>query len=300
MSLLLVGELAALVAAVCFSLGPTMFTLAGRRVGAAVVNRFRLLFATLFLAFLHGVLYGSLYPRPQGMAWGYLFLSGVIGLAISDGLLFEAFVRVGPRLAMLVLNLAPVLTTAAAWVLFQERLSLAQLAAIGVVLVGVTWVVAVRPLNADGSAGRHDRRGLLFAFLAAGLQTLSMLLAKGGMQSNLPALSGNLIRISGGMLTLWAWTLLRGQARSSWRAVGQRPRVLGMITVGVLIGPVLGMSLTLFALKVVPVGIVSTMGALPPVLLIPISRWVFGERISLHAVWGTLLATAGVAWLFTL
>ncbi len=300
MSLTLIGQLAALVASLCFSLGPTLFTLAGRRVGSLAANHFRLLFAVLFLVGIHQAAYGLPYPRAQAVAWASLFLSGVIGLAVSDGFLFEAFVRIGPRLAMLILNLVPVLTTAAAWVLFGERLTGAQLAAMGVALGGVTWVVSARPVNPDGSAGTHDRRGVIFALVAVLLQTISTLLAKKGMLTPLAALSGNLIRMSGGVLALWGWTLLRGRAGRVWRAAMAQPRALGWIAAGVLIGPVAGMSLSLFALKVVPVGIVSTLGALPPVFLIPISRWVFHEQVTSRAVWGTLVATAGVVWLLLL
>ncbi len=300
MSTSLIGQLAALGAAVCFAFGPTLFTVAGRRVGSLVVNRMRLLFAFLFLLLFHMLAYGTLYPRVSFQTGGILFLSGVIGLAVSDGFLFEAFVRIGPRLAMLILNLVPVAATAAAWVIFQERLSPAQLTAMSVALLGVTWVVAARPINTDGTQGKHDRLGLIFALVAVGLQTTSTLLAKGGMQTGIPALSGNLIRMTGGVLTLWGWTLLKGQAGATWRALAQQPRTLATIASGVMVGPVLGMSLALFALKVTPVGIVSTIGSLTPVFLIPISRWAFGERVSAQAIWGTLIATAGVAWLLAL
>ena len=43
------GELAALATSLFFSIGPTFFTLAGRLVGSAIVNRSRLLVATLIL-----------------------------------------------------------------------------------------------------------------------------------------------------------------------------------------------------------------------------------------------------------
>ena len=300
MSALLLGELAALAAAVCFSFGPTFFTLAGRQVGSLVVNRWRLLLAFLVLTVAHLLFYGEPYPLDVPQAWGWLFVSGALGLAISDAFLFEAFVRIGPRMALLVLNLVPVLAALAGVMFFAEHLSLAQWLAIGVTLIGVTWVVAARPVNADGTVGRHDPRGLLFAFVAVFLQTASTLLAKGGMQTGLPALSGNLIRMSGGVLTLWGWTLLRGQARTTLDTARRHPRALGWAAAGVLIGPVLGMSLSLFALKMAPVGIVSTLGSLTPVFLIPISRWAFGERIGWAAVWGTLVATAGVAWLLLL
>jgi drug/metabolite transporter (DMT)-like permease len=45
------------------------------------------------------------------------------------------------------------------------------------------------------------------------------------------------------------------------------------------------------------VGVASTLMSLPPVFLLPISHFVFGERIGLRAVAGTLVAIIGVAML---
>jgi drug/metabolite transporter (DMT)-like permease len=46
------------------------------------------------------------------------------------------------------------------------------------------------------------------------------------------------------------------------------------------------------------VGIASTLMALPPVFVLPLSRWVFKERTSVQAVFGTCVAIGGVAIIF--
>ncbi len=67
---------------------------------------------------------------------------------------------------------------------------------------------------------------------------------------------------------------------------------------GALFGPVTGVTLSLVALQLAPVGVASTLMALSPVLLLPLLRLVFKEPIRPRAVAGTLLAMAGVAILF--
>lgn len=57
-----IGELAGLATAVFFAGGASFFTLSSRLVGSQVVNRTRLLVATLILLGLHLLLYGSLVP----------------------------------------------------------------------------------------------------------------------------------------------------------------------------------------------------------------------------------------------
>jgi drug/metabolite transporter (DMT)-like permease len=46
------------------------------------------------------------------------------------------------------------------------------------------------------------------------------------------------------------------------------------------------------------VGIASTLMALSPIMLIPLERWVFDERVSPRAVIGTVIALAGSAMIF--
>ena len=60
----------------------------------------------------------------------------------------------------------------------------------------------------------------------------------------------------------------------------------------------LAVTFSLFAIQRTEEGVASTLMALPPVLLLPVSRVLFKERIGWQAVAGTLLAMAGVAILF--
>ncbi len=291
------GALAALAASACFAVGPTMFTLAGRQVGPVITLRWRLLLATLLLSGLHWLGFGRPWPGLTATQTLLLLASGAVGLAAADSFLFPAFVRLGPRLAMLILNLQPVLATLLARVWLGERLRVGQWAAMLAVLWGVSLVVLERGTDADGQPLRWDRGGVALTLAAAALGAVGVLLAKAGMQGRVPAVSANLVRMSGGLLPIWAWALARGQVRPTWQRVRRQPRVLLYLLLGASAGPVLGMSLSLYALRTIPVGIATTLTSLPPVLLLPVGHWVFGERITVKAVVGTLIATAGVAWL---
>jgi drug/metabolite transporter (DMT)-like permease len=80
----------------------------------------------------------------------------------------------------------------------------------------------------------------------------------------------------------------------------ERPQALGYLLVGILCGPVIGVSLSLYAVQHANVGIASTLMALPPVILLPVGYFFFKERFGWQAVAGTLLAIAGVALIFLL
>jgi len=67
---------------------------------------------------------------------------------------------------------------------------------------------------------------------------------------------------------------------------------------GAFFGPFLGVWLSLVAVQYAYIGIASTLMALPPIILIPLSRRVFKEKISLSAILGSIVAVVGVALIF--
>jgi drug/metabolite transporter (DMT)-like permease len=76
------------------------------------------------------------------------------------------------------------------------------------------------------------------------------------------------------------------------------PKALRFVAIGVVTGPLIGVSLSLFAVQQTEIGVASTLMALPPVFLLPISFVFFKERFGWSAIAGTFVAIAGVAMLF--
>ncbi|HED14569.1 MAG TPA: DMT family transporter [Gammaproteobacteria bacterium] len=291
------GELAALGTSVCFAIGSTLFALAGRELGSLVVNRIRLVMATLLLVLAHWWLLGSFWPpqlTTEGGLW--LALSGIIGLVIGDAFLFKALVLVGPRLPMLMMSLAPVFAALQAWLMFNEVLSLQQMAGILVTLAGIGWVV----MDGNGNLNRprHYGRGILFGLFGAIGQASGLVLAKNGLPDGFSAISANLVRMLAAAIALWSLTLLQRQFKSTITALIGHWKGLGLSMLASIFGPVVGVSLALFSIQHAPIGIASTLMALPPVLLLPVGYFVFKERFGWGAVAGTLLAMFGVGLLF--
>ena len=265
-----------------------------------IVNRTRLLIATFFLAVAHLLFRIPLPLSAEPFRYFWLALSGIIGLALGDAFLFQAFVWIGPRLSMLMMSLAPVIAVLMSWALLGEILTSSQLFGIFLTISGVAWVVMDRR-GRQGSIPITNRNyflGILFGLGAAFGQAAGLVTAKFGLVGNFPALSGTLIRMVAAALVIWMLTLLQGQAKHTFATLSSQPRSLAYITAGAFFGPTLGVTLSLVAIQLIPVGIASTLTSLPPVLLIPVSYFVFGERIGWQAVLGTLVAIAGVAVLF--
>lgn len=297
---LLIGELAALGTSFFFSFTSTLFTLAGRQVGAVVVNRTRLLLAMLVLMLINFTFLGHLLPFDASPEhWFWLGLSGIVGLVIGDAFLFQAFIWIGPRLSMLMMSLAPVIATLLAWTFLNETLSLWQIVGILVTITGIAWVVMERGTGTKINAANPNHwRGILFGLGAATGQAGGLILAKLGLAGDFSPISGNAIRMTTAAILLWGITIFQGKAFETIATIRRNRQAAWFMSLGVLTGPVLGVSLSLLAVQKAEVGVASTLMALPPVFLLPISRLIFKEEFGGRAIAGTVIAIAGVALLF--
>ena len=293
------GEIAALATAVCWAATSLFFTIAGKQVGSQFVNRVRLLLAAFFLAITHLLWQGEVLPIHAELSrWGWLGLSAILGLVVGDAMLFQAFVLIGTRLSMLLMTLVPVISALLAWVFLGETLSLLEIAAIIVTVSSVAWVVSERGnSNSVDSNPRSHVIGVLCGIGGASGQALGLILSKRGMAGAFPALSASLMRLSVAAVVIWLWALIQGQLRPTIEGLRIR-RARWAIVGGTVVGPFIGMTLSLAAVQLAPVGIASTLMALSPVILLPLAHWVFKERIAPRAIFGTVVAMVGVAMIF--
>jgi len=265
-----------------------------------VLNRTRLLVAVAFVALAHPLLGIPLPLHAEAERITWLAISGIFGLVLGDGFLFMAFISIGPRLSMLLMALNPAIAAVLAWIFLGEALSAMQIFAMALTLSGIAWVVldTNNQMHRDPSQRRTYLLGILFGLGGAAGQALGLVTAKPGLMGGFPAVSGTLIRMFTASAFLWAITLFRGQAADTLRGLRARPKAIKFILAGAFTGPFLGVTLSLFAIQNAEVGIASTLMALPPILLLPIGHFIFGERIGWRAILGTLVAITGVALLF--
>ncbi len=294
------GELAALGASVLWTFTSIQFTLASRRVGSPALNRIRLVVAAIFLSLIHLLLFGELVPlHTELYRWGWLGLSSVVGLVLGDTSLFQAFVIIGPRRSMLLMTLAPVFSTLMAWGFLGESLLPAEIVAI-MVTVGGIFVALSENLNRESSNGEVDRNyplGLLLATCGAVGQALGLVLSKPALDGDFAPLSATLIRMLIASAAVWIYTLLRRPDGTTQKALKDRKTMLPLVS-GALAGPTVAIWLTMFAIQNTPVGVTSTLTSLAPIILIPVERWLFHEKISMRAMVGTVIALIGAAALF--
>jgi drug/metabolite transporter (DMT)-like permease len=294
----LLGEFSALFTSFCWAMSAVGFSNATSVLGSQVTNRLRVVLALIALVVINTVLYGKPIPFDAGLErWGWLTLSGVIGLALGDAFLFSSYRHIGPRLGLLLLSLAPVFSAVIAWGLFGETLTFMQMLGIAVTLGGISWVVLVR--GEENGQSQHDwRKGILFGILAALGQAAGLVLSKQGMGDNFSPFAATLIRMIAAVASLWIVAAFQGQTVKTMRIVIANPKGLRWAIFGAFFGPVFGVSASLLAVQHTAVGVASTIMALPPVVMLPISYFFYKEKLNWQSILGTLVAIGGVALLF--
>jgi drug/metabolite transporter (DMT)-like permease len=268
------------------------------------VNRVRLVLAVSFPSVTHLLVRGSLWPvRAELYRWVWLGLSGTIGLVLGDGALFHAFLLIGPRRSMVLMTLVPVISTVAAWLLLGETLLPVETVAILITVGGIAWVVSERQPEPESAVrepqdfARKGAPGMLLALCGATGRALGLVVAKRGLIGEFPALSATLMRMITATAVIWLLALLRSQIGATWQALEDRQTGLWLAG-GAFFGPLVGVWLSLFAVRNAPVGIASTLMALSPIILVPFDHWLFDQTISLRSVVGTVVALGGAAVIF--
>jgi drug/metabolite transporter (DMT)-like permease len=290
------GELAALVTAVLWTLSALAWTSAGRHIGALAVAFLRLLLAVALLMLYGYRSRGVALPLDAGLdTWKTLGLSGFLGFFIADLCLFKAFLLIGPRLSLLVTSLTPPMTVLLS-LLQHEGNGFGPRAwlGMGVTLAGVLWVVLERREGDEHPHTRDQlRRGVLLALVATIVQAEGMVLAKQGTSEYDPAALA-LIRILGAVIGYLVLITVLGRWRAMTEAAKQR-RTMTILAGGTIVGPCLGVTTLMIAFQGCHEGVVTTILATTPVMILPFSIFLYGERVSLRALGGAVVAVAGVA-----
>lgn len=292
------GELAGILTSLLYTLSATFITRAVQKVGAVTVNRGRVVFASLYLVVINQILFGQPFPLAAGAdRWTWLSLSGLIGLALGDAFLFQSFALVGARIGSLIFALSTVFGAVAAWILFDETLSPLQITGIALALGGIAWVVLDHRADSE-TPHSHVAAGVMYGILGAVAQAAGYILAKQGMMGNFPVFQASIIRMSAAALGLWLMAAFQKQVGGTLRAFWENPSALGYLALAAMIGSVLGVTSSLYAVQHAEVGVASVLTSLSPIFLLPVSHFVFKERIGWQAIAGTFLAMAGVSILF--
>jgi drug/metabolite transporter (DMT)-like permease len=310
-----VGFAAAFLSMACWVITSIAFTTAGRRYGTTTVNVSRSLIALVLLLVSVWLLSGVPFPFPRDDRFLWLAISGITGLAIGDQLIFSAFNRIGPRLTLLILTLAPMMTALIAWPIIDEPLTTIGWVGMAMTIAGVIWVITERNDPTPGKRPRNSlynvRLGVILATTGVVAVSIGNVLAKLGMMPSpsnpgdgpVDPLIAQDVRMLAGAASI---VLMAVGAGLLGRRIGTPPepdpqlrpsRTIAMTAIGIgtILGPVLGIFFFLYSAALIEVAVTATIVALTPVAILPFNRMVEGSDPTRRAIFGAILGVIGVS-----
>jgi len=303
--------LAAVLTTFLFAISTICGHRSARQIGGAEANFWRIALATLFLT-----IWAYTFGTGLAGAPGWFMLSGLFGIGLGDSGYFQALPRLGARRTVLVVQC---LTAPGAalieWIWLGTTLNIGEILCIFWTLTGVA--IALAPGEHLQLPKREWRIGMVACVLAAiggafGAVLIRKAYEAAHAQGVFPdAGTTGYQRMLGGILVP-AIILLAVKARSArsygglWEAKTRAAslekwrRIWPWVLANSLAGQTFGVTCMQWALRTTPTGIVTAIIATTPVLLLPMTRIVDGEKIGIRSLIGSLIAVSGVIGLIAL
>ena len=297
----------ALLATFLFCLSAVTATRATQLMGSIAANFWRLLIATLLLAcWAHGSGQGW-----QGAGFSMLFWSGVIGFGLGDLALYMALPRIGSRLTLLIVHcVAAPFAAVVEWYWLQTGLSTTQAGCIVLILAGVA--LALLPIRRKGNESTLlSTAGILYGLVGALGQGMGAVMSRVAYDINakeafvLDGLGAAYQRILGGLMVAavalwyskWKSPFSEAPLQETTNTPNHAPakgKAWPFVLATALAGPSLGVGCYQWALKTTPSGLVLPIVATTPLMVIPLSAWMEGDRPPFRSIMGGLVAVVGV------
>jgi drug/metabolite transporter (DMT)-like permease len=291
-----IGELCALFTAFLWSVGSLIFVAATKRLSSYQVNITRLILAAIYLGLSIAILHLDLnISRTQIIN---LSISGIIGLTLGDTFLFKAFQQIGARISMLIMSLAPAISAILAYFVLGETLPLYGILGIILTIFGVSIVVLDRNVKTTNRE-TISSSGIIYAVLGAIGQGVGLIFAKMAFtESSLNGFVATEVRIIASLILLIPIGLATRRYKDPIKMFINERKASWLVILGSVLGPFLGISFSLIAIEYTKVGIAATIMATTPIIMLPLVKIFYKEKLATRAIVGAFTAVAGVAILF--
>lgn len=291
-------EFAAVGAAACWALTGIISAGPAGHLGALAFNRLRQVSVTVLLAIL--VLATGAWQQLDAANIGPLVLSGLIGIFLGDTLLFATLNRLGPRRSGVLFALNAPIAAVLGFLMLGERLT--GQAALGIALTVCGVVLAILfGKRRDQLHAWEAVKGPLWIGVALGLgaatgQAVGSIIARPVMASGVDPFLASMVRVA---VAAFCLSVLIALPIPAVKPKGPLTlRVAGVTIMTGILALGMGMTLLLFALSGGNVGIVSTLSATSPVIILPMLWLKTGERPAAGAWLGAALVVIGMGFIF--
>lgn len=291
------GEIYSFITAICWTFTATSFELAGKKIGSLSVNYLRLIIGFVLISTFTTFSRGMLLPiDATASTWTWLSISGLIGFVVGDLFLFQAYLEIGSRIAMLIMALVPPITALLGFITMREVISLSDLLGMIITISGIFMVVLVKNPEKNNFKFTRSIKGIVYAFIGALGQSFGLILSKIGMGSYNP-FAATQIRIIAGLIGFTVVFIFLKRWDKLKEAIKNK-EARKYLLIGSIFGPFIGVSFSLLAVQYTTTGVSSTITSITPVLIIPLSIYILNEKVSLKEIIGAIISVIGVSILF--
>lgn len=293
-----IAELSSLAAALCWSFGGLIATGPVRALGAVTFNRLRMILVFVMLSSA-ALATGGWWTLKQSH-WAVLVASAMVGIFMGDTAFYAALRRLGPRRTGILFATNAPMAALLGFLFLGERLPTSTTAGCALIMAGVFLAV----FHGTTSVQRHtfeEVRGSLSTGVALGLfaalcQAVSLVIVRPVLASGVDPVAASALRVGTAALALSVVLLIRAPALRSGAPLTKR--LVAQVALSGLVGMALGMTFLLAALAHGPAGLVSTLSATSPILILPV-LWVATRERPAPGAWvGAALAVVGAGCIF--
>ena len=221
-----------------------------------------------------------------------LVLSGIVGVALGEAVLFQAVYYLGPRIASIIFSLHAPITAFVGVFIFSELVSWISLFGMVMAIAGVYTAIIYKSssekIGGEWHKSNKDVAGVVLAILAVLFQVFGALLSKEVM-SEIEPFYASFIRTGSAAI---AFIPIFWVFREKRKVVN--PASIRYVIYSGLVSTVGGMTLLLAAFAYTEIFRAVIVASLSPVIYIFIMSIFKKEKFPLGAWFGTVLAIGGV------
>ena len=283
------GEILSVLSALFWAFAVILFRVVGQRVPALAMNLFKTAFGAVLFALTLIVTGTSFFPALPGHHYLLLFLSGLLGIAVSDTLLFVALNKLGAELTAIVDCVYSPFVIGLSILFLREEMNPIQSAGVAFIVLAV-FLITLRKSDAQ-----IPRRTL---FAGIGIGVLSMFFSAAGIVLMKPVLGqaaliwASFLRLTTGTVFVGLFIAFQPGRRAILRPL-RSPRNIRLLVPASFLASYLSLLIWMGGMKYTQASIAATLNQMSAVFIFILAAIFLKERITPLKLAAIILAFAG-------
>ena len=280
-----VGIIVALLSAASWAFATVVFDRIGKVVPYVGITFLKGIFSIILMIILL-IFTGGLHDIGI-WEFSFLALSGIIGISLGDSLFFKSLQDLGAKVQVIFFLLGQIFTMVLSLLLLGELLSLEQYIGAVVLLTGIVIVIWGKQDNHPNKG-----RGIVCGLLSILCFSVSAIMVKMAI-AEVEVITATFYRMLFGTIFTLGFGVV-GKQLPSWIKPLKDKRLLILFILNVFVITYGGFLLSMVAIKLISVSLVSVLGTTEPVFVLLFAYLINKEKITKQEVIGSMITLIGL------